>query len=52
MSQLKNMPVIGVVVIIAIIILFIIALAMLFYVCSRYKSITGKISKKQHSARA
>ena len=49
MGSLKNMPVAGVIVIIAIIILFILALGMLFYVCSRYKSITSKISKKQHS---
>ena len=49
MGSLKNMPAAGVIVIIAIVILFIIALAMLFYVSTRYKSITGKISKKQHS---
>ena len=49
MGSLKNMPVAGVIVIIAIIILFILALGMLFYVCSRYRSITGRISKKQHS---
>ncbi len=49
MGSLKNMPVAGVIVIIAIIILFILALGMLFYVCSRYRSITSRISKKQHS---
>ena len=49
MGNLKNMPAAGVIVIIAIVILFIIALIMLFYVSSRYKGITRKISKKQHS---
>jgi hypothetical protein len=46
MNSWKNMPAAGVVVVVAIIALFILSLIMLFYVCTHYRRITAKISKK------
>ncbi len=49
MNSWKNMPAAGIAVVIAILILFAVSLIMLFAVCTRYRRITAKISKKQPS---
>ena len=49
MANWKNMPVAGIAVVVAIVILFILSIILLFHVCARYRRIIGQISKRQSS---